>query len=209
MKWWTKTTVVTTVLCLLPILLGLILYSRLPQEIPIHWNSQGEIDNTAAKPLVVFGMPILMAVLNLVLHVTTQHDPKKANFSRTLQQIGYWTCPVISLLTISLSLFTALGYAIDVSFWVPAGVGLLLIVVGNYLPKCRQSYTIGIKLPWTLHSEENWNKTHRIGGYVWMIGGLLFFLNAFIGSSILATGIILLIVLLPTGYSFFLYKKGI
>lgn len=76
------------------------------------------------------------------------------------------------------------------------------MIIGNYLPKCRQNYTIGIKLPWTLHDSENWNKTHRFAAKVWLIGGLVLTVNALISSMVISIAVILLLVLAPTVYSF-------
>ena len=87
-------------------------------------------------------------------------------------------------------------------------VSIVFLVIGNYLPKCKQNYTTGIKIPWTLNSTENWNRTNRLAGWLFMAGGILFFLNAFLQWS----GMFLIIIgiaLLPIIYSFILYKKGI
>nr|WP_275450028.1 SdpI family protein [Clostridium massiliodielmoense] len=82
---------------------------------------------------------------------------------------------------------------------------------GNYLPKCKQNYTVGIKLPWTLNSEENWNKTHRLGGYVWMAGGLILCILTWLNiyRQIATIVIVVIISVIPIVYSFLLYKKGI
>jgi len=91
-------------------------------------------------------------------------------------------------------------------------VGVMFLVIGNYLPKCRQNYTIGIKIKWALASEENWNATHRFGGRVWVIGGVLILLCMFlpdmIGFGVMMTAV-LLSVILPTVYSYRYYKKQV
>ena len=85
------------------------------------------------------------------------------------------------------------------------------ILIGNYLPKTKQSYTMGIKLPWTLHSEENWNRTHRMAGFLWVIGGTLMVLISLLHlwQVWMMLVIITVMVLVPTVYSYLLYKKGI
>ena len=130
--------------------------------------------------------------------------------SDKLVLISLWTIPLVSLLCSGLTLARGLGYEVRVERWVPIFMGVLFIVIGNYLPKTKQSYTMGIKLPWTLASEENWNRTHRLGGFLWVIGGALFILMSFIGWSLAAFLIILaLMVLAPMVYSYLLYRKGI
>ena len=90
-------------------------------------------------------------------------------------------------------------------------IGMLFIIIGNYMPKARQSYTIGIRIPWTLDNEENWNRTHRLAGWLWMISGIvlavLTILHVPAGWLI---GVFASIVIIPTFYSFWLHiKKGL
>jgi len=91
----------------------------------------------------------------------------------------------------------------------PILVGLTLAIIGNYLPKCKQNYTIGIKIPWTLNSEENWNRTHRFAGRLWMVCGLAIMLTGFIGGFWVFLPIVLLMVLVPFLYSYILYRRGV
>ena len=88
-------------------------------------------------------------------------------------------------------------------------MGLVFVAVGNYLPKCRLNYTIGIKIPWTLNSEENWNKTHRLAGFVWVIGGVLIAVLSIFSTLWLIFPVILVMTLIPMIYSYLLYRKGI
>jgi len=86
-------------------------------------------------------------------------------------------------------------------------VGIMFIIVGNYLPKCRQSYTMGIKLPWTLNDEGNWNATHRVGGWVWTFCGVAMLVTAFLGIFWILIGVMLIAVVVPTIYSYLYYRK--
>ena len=88
----------------------------------------------------------------------------------------------------------------------------MYIVVGNYLPKCRQNYTVGIKVPWTLNSEENWDRTHRFSGKLWIIGGLVLVIATVVPmmrTATVLTVVTLGITIVPCLYSFLLYRKGI
>lgn len=87
----------------------------------------------------------------------------------------------------------------------PLFMGVLFIIIGNLLPKMRQSTTMGIKLPWTLHSEENWNKTHRFSGKLWVAGGIVILATAFLGSFWILIAVLLVMVIIPTLYSYLLY----
>lgn len=89
-------------------------------------------------------------------------------------------------------------------------VGVVFIVVGNYMPKCKQNYTMGIKLPWTLNDEENWNKTHRMAGKLWVITGFLVMLCILAPTSVMVAIFIITLfvaVMIPTVYSYLLYRN--
>ena len=111
-----------------------------------------------------------------------------------------WLCPLLSALMSVLTLGNALGKVDTTSmpFFVTVFLGVLFVIIGNYLPKCRPNYTIGIKLPWTLHDEENWRFTHRVGGFAFSIAGVLVIFSAFFGAFWMPFAILLLAVLIPT-----------
>ena len=204
------TLILTTLVSLIPIVAGALVYSRLPETIATHWNMSGEADGWSSRAFAVFGLPGILLAVNLFLPFALKADPKHGNMSEALVKITIWTIPLVSLLCCGLTLARGLGYTVSVEFWVPIFMGVLCIVIGNYLPKTKQSYTMGIKLPWTLNSEENWNRTHRLAGYLWVLGGLLFIVMSFVGWSLAAFLIILAVmVLVPTAYSYLLYRKGI
>ena len=210
MKTNKKTLILTTLVCLIPIVAGALLYSRLPETMATHWNMSGEADGWSSRAFAVFGLPGILLAVNLILPFALKADPKHGNMSEALVKITIWTIPLISLLCCGLTLARGLGYELHVEFWVPIFMGVLFIFIGNYLPKTKQSYTMGIKLPWTLDSEENWNRTHRLAGYLWVLGGALFIVMSFVGWSLAALLIILAVmVLVPTVYSYLLYRKGI
>lgn len=203
--------VLTTVLCLLPMIAGVILYSRLPDSIATHFGVDGQPDGWSSKAFAVFGLPAIIAGLNLLMHFGLRTDPKRNNMSPALFNIAIWTVPAVSILTNAFVLANALGYESRIEVILPLLVSLLFIVIGNYLPKTKQSYTMGIKLPWTLASEENWNRTHRLAGYLWVACGILMALLTLlkIGRLWLMPALIAVMVLVPTIYSYSLYKKGI
>ena len=205
-----KMLILTTLVCLLPLLAGALVYSRLPEQVATHFDLQGNPDGWSSRPFAVFGLPGILLAVNLLIPFALQADPKHKNMSGALVNIVIWTVPVISLLCSGLTLGRALGYDLRIEMVLPVFMGLLFILIGNYLPKTKQSYTMGIKLPWTLASEENWNRTHRLAGFLWVLGGVYFIVMSFIGWSLAAFLIpIAVMVLVPTVYSYLLYRKGI
>lgn len=204
-----KLLIITTLLCLLPIIMSLIVYDRLPDQIPIHWGNDGEPNDYASKFIAAFGLPVFMAVINIISHISLDYDPKKRNASSVLIRFGKWCIPILSVILVPVTLLWSMDYKISIDKLVPMIVGLLFIAVGNYLPKSKQSYTVGIKLPWTLNSTENWNKTHHMAGYLWILSGLVMILGCFVTLGIIIPVLVGIMILLPAVYSFYLYTKGI
>ena len=121
--------------------------------------------------------------------------------------IGKWTVPILSVLMQSSIIANAVGIKINISMYVSIGLGILIMIIGNYLPKCKQNYTVGIKTPWTLNNEEVWNKTHKISGYLWVIGGFIITISSFIGFESIMLVVLIIIAFVPIVYSYILYKK--
>lgn len=204
-----RTLLITSVVILLPILAGLILWNQLPDQIPSHWNASGEIDGWSSKPFAVFGMPLILLAFQWMCVLGTGSDPKKENHPTKILHLVFWIIPVLSVLLHVLTYCVALGKDVRMEMVMPVFIGLLLTVVGNYLPKCKQNYTIGIKIPWTLNSEENWNRTHRFAGRLWTVCGLAIMLTGFFGGFWVFLPIVLLMVLAPFLYSYSLHRKGV
>ncbi len=209
MKFNKKALIITTIICLLPILYGLCVYDKLPELVPTHWDSAGNIDGYSSKNFAVFGMPVFMAFMNAICHTACAADPKRANQSEKLMIIVQVIIPVLSLVLVPMSLLAAQGVEVNVGLIVTVIMGVLFIAVGNYLPKCKQNYTMGIKLPWTYNSEENWNRTHRLGGFLWVIGGVLTLVSGIFNFYMMFLPIIIVMVVVPILYSYNLYRKGI
>ena len=204
-----KILIITSIVILLPVLAGVVLWDTLPEQIPTHWNAAGEIDGWSSKTFAIFGLPLMMLAMHWLCVLATAADPKKANHSDKLIHLVLWIIPIISVVLFVLTYVAALGTEVRMEMVMPLLVGFVLTVVGNYLPKCKQSYTIGIKIPWTLHSEENWNRTHRFAGRLWLVCGLGIMLTSFIGGFWLFLPIVLVMVLAPCIYSYLLHRKGI
>jgi uncharacterized membrane protein len=199
--------IITSLVTLIPIVVGLILWNKLPEQVPTHWDINGAVDDYATKTQAVFLMPLVLVAFHWICVVGTSLDPKKQNINDKMFTLVLWIIPVISLLCNSMVYATALGHKISVEVIMPLFMGVLFIIIGNYMPKCKQSYTMGIKLPWTLEDEENWNKTHRMAGFLWVIGGVVIMATAFLGAFWVFFIVLIPMVLIPTVYSYLLYKK--
>ena len=204
-----KVLLITSVAILLPMLAGVILWNQLPEQIPSHWNAVGEIDGWSSKPFAVFGMPLILLAAQWLCVLGTGTDPKKNNHPQKILHLVLWIIPVLSALLHAIVYAVALGRDVRVETVMPVFIGILLAIIGNYLPKCKQNYTIGIKIPWTLNSEENWNRTHRFAGRLWVVCGLAIMLTGFFGGFWIFLPIVLLMVIVPLVYSYVLHRKGV
>lgn len=201
--------IITSVAILLPVVIGLIIWDELPAEIATHWGTSGEADSFSSKAFAVFGFPLILLAFHwLCVIVTTKLDPKAKDISKKMMSLVLWIIPAISIVMSTVTYLVALGKEIRVVFIVTVFMGIMFIIIGNYLPKCRQSYTMGIKLPWTLKSEDNWNKTHRFSGVLWVIGGVVILATAILESFIIFFSVVLLMVIVPTIYSYLHYKRN-
>ena len=204
-----KVLLITSVAILLPMLAGVILWNQLPERIPSHWNAVGQIDGWSSKPFAVFGMPLILLAAQWLCVLVTGADPKKNNHPVKIMHLVLWIIPVLSAVLHVVVYAVALGKEVRVEMVMPVLIGLMLAIIGNYLPKCKQNYTIGIKIPWTLNSEENWNRTHRFAGRLWVVCGLAIMFTGFFGGFWVFLPIVLLMVIAPMVYSYMLHRKGV
>ena len=197
----------TSACILLPVCAGVVLWGRLPERVPTHFNFYGVPDGWSSKPFAVFGLPLFLLGVQLLCAFAVSHDPKAGNVGGKIRALVLWICPAVSLFTAAMIYPNALGYSMNMTMFAMLLTGTLFVVLGNYLPKCRQNYTVGIKLPWTLADEDNWNRTHRMAGPLWVAGGFLVMLDALLqfAGPYLFLGVLTLIAAAPVVYSAALY----
>lgn len=173
-------------------LVNLLFYKKMPETLPTHWGFNNKIDGYSSKFTTLITTPLLLIFLNIFSCFMLDNDPKNKDKNNFV-----------------ISVFYGLGKEINVMVIISIFVGFLLILIGNYLPKTKRNYTVGIKLPWTLNSDENWNKTHRLAGYFFILGGIFFLFTPFIGNEYLIFITFIIIGIIPAIYSFYLYKNGV
>lgn len=204
-----KLVLFTSILILLPSLVGCVFWNQLPEEIPTHFNLLGQADGYNHKMSAIFGLPTLMLLMHWLLLFLMIKDPKSSNISSKIQLLIYWIIPFVSCLSMISIFGESLGYSMMSGLLAQIFMGVVMIVIGNYLPKTHRNYIIGIRLPWTLENDENWRKTHRLAGKIWVLGGLLLFLNSFVQLYVYWVFFLtlLLVVLMPGVYSYQLSKS--
>ena len=198
----------TSILILLSSLVGCVFWYQLPEKMPTHFNLLGQADGYNHKVFAIFGLPALMLLMHWLLLFLMIKDPKSSNISSKIQVLIYWIIPFVSCLSMISIYGESLGYSMMSGLLAQIFMGVVMIVIGNYLPKTHRNYIIGIRLPWTLENDENWRKTHRLAGKIWVLGGLLLFLNSFVQLYVYWVFFLTLffVVIIPSVYSYQLSK---
>jgi len=180
----------------------------------MQWNFEGKPNWYANKAIGAFGLPGFFMVVNIITNIFFLYkSTKRKNMSKAMQIFTMWLMPFISLIIMPLFLFKNLGLDVPIKMIVLGLVGILLIFIGSYMPKIGQNNFIGIKIMWTLKDNENWDKTHKLAGVLWIVCGMLLLITAFLPLEniigiIIIISILLVMITLPVIYSFILHKKS-
>jgi uncharacterized membrane protein len=150
-------------------------YPNLPARIPTHWDMAGQVNGWSSRTWGAWMIPVIMIVLWAMLRWLPTIDPRGSNYAKFG---GAFEGIIVSVMLFMLgvhviALRAALGLPVAVERVMPLGVGVLLIVIGNLLPRARSNWFVGIRTPWTLSSDRVWEKTHRFGGHLLVAGGII------------------------------------
>lgn len=187
-------------------------YPQLPASVASHWNFQGEVDGWSSRTFHAIFFPALLIGMYVMFIALPYLDPKKERYGEFIDVYRLIRDAIIFIMTavFTVATFYNLGYDLNVGVIIPSLIGLMFVVMGNSFGKLKRNWFVGIKTPWTLSSENNWNKTHRFGGRVFMIFGLMLILSPWLsfqwGMPVMLGGVIALTVGVYL-YSYILYRK--
>jgi uncharacterized membrane protein len=209
MKWkWDDT--VCVALIVIAAALASWLYPVLPDPVPTHWNLQGEADGFTPKPWGVLGGPLLILGLWVVLRLVPFISPTGFRMESFFSIYRIIVLATVSLLVLSIcaALLAAAGYGIGLVGFLTGLLGILFIILGNYMGKVRRNFFVGIRTPWTLASEEVWHRTHRLAGWLFVLAGVVVLAGALAGwgGYVLLPGAVVA-ALVPVVYSLWLYHR--
>lgn len=188
-------------------------YNKLPEQIPIHWNWAGEVDNYANKSLGAFFAPIAMVLIWMGMLILPKIDPKKENYNKFQSSYEIVIGVIVTFLFgLQMALILiSLGYNISMNKIIMLMMGIMFMIIGNYLPKAKSNFFYGIKTPWTLSSEVSWRKTHRLGGKLFVLSGIVTIISTAIlqgkYQTILMTTTLMAIVIILIVASYFYSKE--
>lgn len=173
-----KTTwLISVVVVLLMVGLSAWAWVQLPADasIPVHWNAAGQVDRYGGKAEGLLLLPAVVIFVIVVFGVIRYIDPLRANIERSGQAYRAVLFGVLFFMAVLHvgAVLSAVGYPINIGLLAAPAVGLMFIVMGNYMGKIRRNYMFGVRTPWTLSSELSWNKTHRLSGKLFVLSGVL------------------------------------
>lgn len=163
-------------------------WRQLPADasIPVHWNAAGQVDRYGGKAEGLLLLPAVSIGIILIFRLIRSIDPLRANIERSGQAYRAVLSGTLFFMAVlhGGAVLAALGYPINIGLLTAPALGIMFIVIGNYLGKIRRNYMFGVRTPWTLTSELSWNKTHRITGKLFMASGLLIIAASFWSSTL-------------------------
>lgn len=139
-----KQFILSTLICFIPFIVSIYFYNRLPNEVAIHFDNYGNPDNYAPKVIAAFGVPLLMLCIHLYTWFRLENEPKKANFSNVIQNLSKWGVAILSVILQIMMVLYSTGVSLESNFYTGLILGIIVILFGNYLPKCKQNYSVGI-----------------------------------------------------------------
>ena len=200
----------TIFVIILPALIGAFFWKALPEQVPTHFGIDGQADGYSSKLFTLVGFPILFVLFQTIALASLEKESIKVTVPAKMRKLYAWIIPVLSLIVQGSIYANALGWVKSSPTLLPAFLGIIFVILGNYLPKTHRNHTIGIRIPWTLSDDKNWHKTHRMAGKLWVLGGLLILLESFVQVAMpYVMGVVIAIMIIaPMIYSFLLSRKS-
>src|SRR2546427_7267174 len=192
--------------------IGVWAWPRLPARVATHWDIHGTPDGYSSRLFAVLITPVILVVINGVFRILPRLAPGRANYEKF--QDTYWliaNAVALFLLGVHvLVMINGLGRPVAMSRLMPVAVGLLFVVLGNSLSRVQPTWFVGIRTPWTLSSDTVWRKTHRTGGFTFVIAGVVMLTAAFVSGPlvwILLAAAAVLAVAVPVVQSYVLWRR--
>lgn len=204
MKWWSWIFIGAGAIA------SLIVYPDMPDQLPVHWNFEGEADRFASKSVALFLIPAILAAMTLIIEIRLKTDKGNKNAAVNRPNVNIIRNIVVLALMIvhAYTIYYGYGYELSISRLMSVVLGIVFIVTGNYMPRIRTNRFAGIRTPLTLTNEDAWRKANTLGGRLLVLGGALMLITAVLPSSIQAYGLLTALVLTIAAQFYALYKAS-
>lgn len=202
--------IISSIIILLPMLVGLLAERLLPERIIVHWGFDGNPDGWASPTKIFLILPLVLLAVHWICMLVSAAIDKNQPQNNKMVKLTFWIIPFISLTCHGVMLATAMGHTANVQAFVYLILGVAFVVIGNYMPKTTRNPSMGIKIKWTMSNDENWNATHRFAGKLYVVMGFVCLLAMPLPQNVfpvVAIALILVCIVTPTVYSYRFYKK--
>lgn len=190
--------IICALLTLVPLIAGLILWSRLPEQIPSGLDKEGNVTSYNSREFAVIWMPLIMLLAHFILTSVGSGRRKNENITDGLYKALCFASPVLCNAVCLPTFAVALGAKLPLNLIICGLVGLMFIGIGFAIRKLKPNYSLGLRFPWALRDDDVWRFTHRFAGIVFMICGAAMFVCGIYYSTAFAVIIFAVAVLVPT-----------
>jgi len=208
-----KAEIISLIIILISFLVGFYFYPRMPELMASHWNAQGEVDGYIAKCGGLFLLPILLVILFFIFILFPRIDPLKKNIEEFRKYFDWFFILIIGFLfyIYLLTIVWNLGVIFEMRYFLLPAFGILFYFAGILIEKAKRNWFIGIRTPWTLSNDVVWEKTHKVGGKLFKILGIISFLGIFFLRFAFLVVIFpaILVSLYLIAYSYFEFQKEV
>ena len=197
-----KTLITTTIICLLPILLGIFYYDSVPEQVAIHFDASNNPNSYMNKNIVLFIFPVILALFQIFLCTVIDLNKTEKDYKPKIEYISKIIFPVVSIFVYSITLGVALGSELDIRKLVCFFSGSIFVLLGNYLPKTKAASTHGVNQKSWSENEKLWRKASKAMGYSLVICGVLWIVSIFLTSiySIIAIVFTIAVIIIEAIY---------
>ncbi len=204
--WW------LVILMIIPIILTYWVWDQIPDSVPVHFDLGGNPDRFGSKTHTMIGLPILTFIIYFAVVYLPSIDPKRRidNHQRSIRSMR--RIITLALVVINIMVILTSYQSWNPGKWMGAGVGVLIIAIGNQLNSLKDNYFIGIRTPWTLEDRDTWRKTHRFSSRLFMILGLAITIWSLLGLETHTTMFLVILLgglaITPLLYSYLVFNKS-
>ena len=206
-----KSEIIILGMILLSFLIGIYLYPKMPEQMASHWNAQGQVDGYVSKFWGLFLMPFIFLALFLLFILIPKIDPLKANIEKFRKYFdGFIIFTILFLFYLfTLTIFWNFGVKFSMNQVLPPAFGILFFYCGILIEKAKRNWFIGIRTPWTLSNDKVWERTHKIGGKLFKVVGIISFLGIIFPNYafFLILFPVIAVSIYTVVYSYFEYRK--
>jgi len=206
-----KATIGILLLIIISFMIGIYYYPQMPEQMDSHWNASGEANDSMSRFWGIFLMPIILVGMFVLFSIIPLIDPLKNNIKKFRKHFdGFiWFISLFLFYIYILTMLWNLGHNFNMTRFIIPAIGLMFFFAGILIENAKMNWFIGIRTPWTLSSKNVWNKTHKLGGKLFKIAGILAIIGLFFPEEIIIFSIVpvLIFTVYLFVYSYMKYKK--